>query len=130
MFEYVNRKRDPITVAFYCGCVPFGLAWAVYRSLKTGFALEAYFITCAVFVLNPFEFRQQDVKQRWFWKIILRTGAVIHPLLLIGLWFLDSTYPVFVTGTGTIFFMAFIVAMAEIIVLGETVRRVRPDDEP
>jgi hypothetical protein len=128
MFEYVDGGTDRVTVIFYWGCVPFGLAWAFHNSLVTGFALEAYLISIGVFVLNPFEMQKQDAKQRWFWQIMLRAGAVVHPLCLIGLWFLDATYPAFVTGTGTIFFMALVVAGGEMVILGETVERFRPEN--
>lgn len=128
MFDYINQKRDPITIVFYCGGAPFGLAWALHQSLITGFALETYLITCIAFVLQPFEFRKQDIKQRWFWKILLGAGAFVHPAFLVGLWFLDSRYPTFVTGTGTIFLMGFVVGIVEMIILDQTVQRYRPDD--
>jgi hypothetical protein len=37
----------------------------------------------------------------------------------------DATYPSFVTGTGTLFFVAFVVAVIETEVLGETIDRFR-----
>lgn len=129
MFEDVVQKRDPITVIFYCGLAPFALAWWIHNSLTTGFLLEAYLISIAVFVIGPFEVRKQDSKERWFWNTMLRAGAVTHPLLLVGLWFLDATHPTFVAGTGTIFLVAFVVSMAETVLLGETVKRFRPADE-
>jgi hypothetical protein len=126
MFEYVTRKRDPIAIAFYCGTVPFGTLWALWPSLRTGFALEAYLITMFAFVLDPFEMHPQNVKQRWYWRIMLRSGALVHPLLLAGLWYLDATHPTFVEGTGTIFLVAFVIAIVEIVVLGNIVDRFRP----
>jgi hypothetical protein len=84
MFEYAARKRDPIAVAFYSGCVPFGVAWVLHNSLLTAFLLEAYLVTIGAFVLIPFELQPQNVKQKWFWKATLGTGAIIHPLLLPG----------------------------------------------
>jgi hypothetical protein len=79
-----------------------------------------------LFVFNPFEFQHQDVKKRWFWKIMLGTGAPIHAAFLAGLWFLDARYPTFVTGTGTIFFDAAIVYLAETAILNKIVNRYRP----
>jgi hypothetical protein len=128
MFEYV-KQRDPVATVFYCGCIPFGLAWALHPSLMTGFALETYLISTGVFVLNPFEMQKQRVKQRWFWRIMLRAGAPVHSFFLVGLWLLDRTSPAFVMGTGTIFIVSFAVSMCEIVILGETVRRFAPPDQ-
>jgi hypothetical protein len=91
MFDYVDGGMDRVTIVFYCGAVPFAVAWLVHNSLTTAFALEAYRITCGVFVVNPFEMEKQYVKQRWLWRIMLRAGAVVHPLLLVGLWLLDKS---------------------------------------
>ena len=129
MFEYITRKRDPVAVAFYCGCVPFGILWVLHNSLVTGFSLEAYLITIGAFVLNPFELQPQNVKQRWFWKAMLRGGAIVHPLLLGGLWLLDATYPTFVTGTGTLFFVAIMVGALESVILSSIVDRFRPTEQ-
>ncbi len=128
MFDDIGRKRDPQTIAFYCGAIPFGLAWALHQSLATGFALEVYLITCIVFVVSPFEFHPLDVKQRWFWKITLRAGAVVHSVTLLALWVLDVSYHRLVAGTGTIFLMAFVVSSAEVVILGEIVDGQRPPD--
>ncbi len=114
MFEYVNRKRDPIALAFYVGCVPFAILWVWHNSLVTGFLLEAYLITMGAFVLvNPFELQPQNVKQRWFWNAMLRSGAIVHPLFLAGLWYLDATHPTFVEGIGTLFLVAIMVGAPE-----------------
>src|SRR5690242_6356766 len=107
MFEYVKKRRDPVSLIFYCGCIPFGVAWALHQSFGTGFSLEAYLLTTLVFIVGPFEIRKQDAKQRWFWTVMLRTGAVVHPLTLVGLWMLDTAYPILLSGTGTLFLMAF-----------------------
>jgi len=127
MFEYVRRKRDPISIAFYCGAIPFGSAWVIHNSLWTGFALEVYVISVGSFVLLPFEFQTQDVKQRWFWEAMLRIGAIVHPLLLGGLWLLDARYPVLVTGTGTIFLVTILLGALESVILSVLVNRRRPD---
>ena len=128
MFGFVNRKRDPIAVIFYCGLIPFGLFWALSRSLIAGFAMQAYLVTAIVFVFYPFEMQVQNVKQWSFWKRMLRVGTVAHLLFLTGLWYLDVTYPIFVTGTGTVFFTAFVVGVIETVAVGEIVDRSRPDD--
>jgi hypothetical protein len=129
MFEYVSRKRDPVVVLFYCGTIPFGILWAVRPSLGTGFLLEAYLITMGTFAIVPFETRQQDVKQRWYWKFMLRAGSLVHMPMLACLWYIDATYPSFVTGTGTLIFVAFVIAVIEMVVLGEIVDRFRPSVE-
>ncbi len=129
MFDYVNRKRDPIALAFYCGCVPFAILWVLHNSLVTGFWLEAYLITTGAFVLNPFELQPQNVKQRWFWNAMLRSGAIVHPLFLAGLWFLDAMHPAFVEGTGTLFFVAIMVGALESVILSSIVDRSRPPDQ-
>ena len=126
MFEYVIRKRDPIAIAFYVGCVPFGLAWAFHQSMITGFLLEAYLITCMTFAFMPFEVYQNRAKQPWFWKSMIRKGVLVHPVFLAAVWFLDATYPAFVTGTGTIFFIGFVIGVAEAVLLGEIVDRTQP----
>ncbi len=123
MFEDSVEKRDPITIIFYCGLAPFVVAWWIRNSLATGFAMEAYLVTCCVFIVDPFEMRKEYVRQRWYWRIMLRAGLIVHPPVLIGLWFLDKTHSVFVDGTGTIFLMALAISVAEIVILGETVKR-------
>lgn len=126
MFDYI-KQRDPRAVAFYWGCVPFAILWLLHNSLLTVFLFEAYLITVAVFVLCPFEFQQQDVKQQWFWKAMLRNGAIIHPLLLGSLWFLDAAYPAtFVEGSTTLFFVAIIIGAMESYILSSIVDRSRP----
>jgi hypothetical protein len=127
MFDYINTKRDPITIIFYTVGAPFGLAWALHQSLITGFALQFYLMTCIAFVLQPFEFRQKEVKQRWYWKIILCFGALIHPAFLVGLWFLDASHPTFVTGTATVIFMGFAIGTVEMIILDQIVDYYRPE---
>jgi hypothetical protein len=126
MFDYVSRKTDPKQIAFYCGCVPFAIPWTLHNSLWTGFLLEAYLISVTVFVFLPFDFEEQNTKQRWFWKAMLRFGAVVHPLFLGGLCLLDATYAAFVTGTGTIVFMAIVVGAIESVILSRIVSQHRP----
>jgi hypothetical protein len=127
MFEYVDTKTtSPVMIAFYIGSVPFGILWVFYSCLWTGFALEAYIITMCVFVLQPYDFRQKDLKKRWYWKSMLIGGALIHPLFLGGLWFLDSRFPIFVGGSGTIFLMAILLGPLEGIILASIVKRFSP----
>ncbi len=127
VFEYINRKKDPIAVVFYCGLIPFGLFWVLRRSLIAGFALQTYLITVVVFVFYPFEMQAHNIKQWWFWKRMLGVGVVIHTLLLAGLWLLDVNFRIFVTGTGTVFFVGFVAGVIEMIALGEMVDRSRPE---
>ncbi|HXX43310.1 MAG TPA: hypothetical protein VEJ38_01180 [Candidatus Acidoferrales bacterium] len=127
MFEDSVEKRDPVTIIFYCGLVPFAVAWWIRNSLATGFAMEAYLVTCCVFIVDPFEMRKERVRQRWYWRIMLRAGLIVHPPVLIGLWFLDKTHSVFVGGTGTIFLMALVISVCEIAILGEIVKRFQPE---
>src|SRR6266700_6404786 len=127
MFEYINRKRDPVTVAIYCGGVPFAIAWVLHNSIGTAFALEAYLVTMEVFVINPFELQSENVKQRWFWRGTLLGGAVVHPLVLGGIWFLDSNNPAFIKGGGTLFFVAIMVGALEIVTLNSIANRFRPE---
>jgi hypothetical protein len=129
MFEYINQKRDPVAIIFYCGLIPFGLFWVIRRSLITGFALQAYVITIIVFVFYPFEMKVQNIKQWLFWKRMLQVGAPAHLLLLTGLWFLDATYHVFVTGTGTVFLTAFVAGVIETVAVGEILDRPRLTDD-
>lgn len=126
MFEDSVEKRDPITVILYCGLAPFAVAWWIHNSLATGFAMEAYLVTCCVFVVDPFEMRKEYVKQRWYWRIMLRAGLIVHLPVLAGLWFLDKTHSVFVDGTGTIFFMALVISVVEIGVFEGIVKQLRP----
>jgi hypothetical protein len=129
MFEYINQKRDPVAVIFYCGLIPFGLFWVIRRSPIAGFALQSYVISIIVFVVYPFEMKVKNIKRWSFWKRMLQIGASAHLLLLTGLWFLDATYPVFVTGTGTVFFTAFVAGVIEMVVVGEILDRPRLTDD-
>lgn len=129
MFEDSIEKRDPITIIFYSGLAPFALAWWIHRGLATGFAMEAYLITCCVFVVDPFEIHNKYVKQGWYWRIMARAGVAIHPMVLVAVWFLDKLHPVFVDGTGTIFFMALVIAVAEAGILQRIVKQFGPARE-
>lgn len=129
MFEDIDRKRDPIATAFYCGSAPFGLLWVLYQAVWTAFLLQAYVITMAVFVLDPFDARPQRAKQRGFWRAMLLSGVIVHPALLFGLWYLDSAHPNLVEGWVTLFTVAFVIAVVELVVLGEIVDRLRPSEE-
>jgi hypothetical protein len=60
---------------------------------------------------------------------MLKFGAVVHPLFLGGLCLLDVTYSAFITGTGTIFFMAIVVGAAESVMLSKIVNQHRPPDQ-
>jgi hypothetical protein len=126
MFDDLNRKRDPATLIFYCGLVPFGLFWVFHRSLVAGFALQTYAVTVIVFVFYPLEIQRKNITHWSFWNRMLQVGAVPHLLFLSGLWYLDATYPTFVAGTGTVFFTAFVVGVIEMVVVGEILDRSRP----
>ncbi len=128
MFDYINQKRDPASLIFYCCGIPFGLFWVVSRSLVAGFALQAYIITAAVFVFYPFEMKAKNLRQWEFWKRILRVGVPVDLLFLTCLWYVDSNYRVFVTGTLTVSFVGFVVGVIETILVGEILDRSRPDD--
>ena len=130
MFEDSVERRDPITVIFYCGLAPFAVVWWIHQGLATGYALEAYLVSCCVFIVDPFEMRQEYVKQQWYWRIMLRAGLIVHPLVLIGLWFVDKSHSVFVDGTGTIFFMALVISVAETAILRQIVEHYRPANRP
>jgi hypothetical protein len=122
MFDYM-QKRDPFAIAFYCGAVPFGLLWAFHHAVWTAFLLQAYLITMAVFVLDTFEMRPNRAKQRRFWKVMLLTGVLVHPLLLFCLWRLDAVYPGLVRRWGPLFIVAILASILEMVILGETVDR-------
>jgi hypothetical protein len=127
MFEYINPTRNRIAIIFYCGLVPVGLFWILRESALAAFLLQVYVISAGVFLFYPFTIRRQNVKQWWFWKRMLLGAAVPHPLVLTGLWYVDSKYPVLVTGTGTVFFIAFVIGVIEVIVVGEIVDRAWTD---
>ncbi len=129
MFEYIKQKRDPVAIIFYCGLIPFGSFWVIWRSLIAGFALQAYVITVIVFVFYPFEMKSLSLRQWFFWKQLLQVGITAHLIFLTGLWFLDDNYPIFVTGTGTVFLTAFVIGVIEMVVVGEILDRVHPTDD-
>jgi hypothetical protein len=120
MFDYINRKRDPVELAFYWGSVPFALFWVVWASPAAAFALQAYVVTMCTFALGPFNTHKKVVKQRWYWKRLLGIGALAHPIVLGGLWYLNMRYPLG-TGTGTVFLIAFVVGIVEMITVGAIV---------
>ena len=128
MFEYSDQKRDPAAIIFYCGLIPFGVFWVVHRSVATGFALQSYSIAASVFVFYPFEMKARKLKDWPFWKRMLRVGVPINVLFLLGLWFLDTHFPIFVTGIVAVTFTSFILGVVETVVVGEILDRSRPDD--
>jgi hypothetical protein len=130
LFEYSDQKRDPVTVIFYCGLIPFGLFWVIHRSVATGFALQSYFIVAIVFVIYPFEMKARSLKDWSFWRRMLQVGVPVSVLFLLGLWLLDTHYPVFVTGIVAIAFTSFVVGVIEMILVGETVDRLFKMENP
>ena len=126
MFEYSNQKRDPVAIVFYCGLIPFGLCWVVYRSLVAAFALQSYLIGAIVFVVYPFEMKARNLKEWSFWKRMLQVGVPVSVLFLSGLWVLESHYPIFVGGIVAVTFTSFVLGIVEMIVVGEIVDRLRP----
>lgn len=123
MFDYINQKRDPISLIFYSGLIPFGIFWIFARNLIAGFCFQAYLVTAAVFVFYPFEMHPQLVRKWQFWSCLLRVGLGTHLLALLGLWYLDSTFPLFVTGTATLGFVGLVFGIIEVVIVGEIVDR-------
>jgi hypothetical protein len=121
MFDYINRKRDPVSLIFYSGLIPFALFWIFARNLIAGFCFQAYLVTAVVFVFYPYEMHPQLVRKWQFWNRLLRVGLGIHLLVLLGLWYLDSTFPALVMGTGTLGFVGLVVGIVEMIAVGEVV---------
>ena len=76
-----------------------------------------------VFVLDTFEMRPKRAKQQGFWKTMLLTGTLIHPLFLLGLWYLDAAHPGLIATVWNLMFVAFLIGLLEMVILGETVDR-------
>jgi hypothetical protein len=128
MFEYGNESSDTNSIVIYCGAGVLALIWIIYPLPLVGFVIEAYFLTCVIFVTNPFEFRKQDLKKAWFWRTMLGAGAVIHLPVLVGLWFLDTTYPALLSGILPMFLVTVIILVPEIVIFDQIVRRFKPDE--
>ena len=129
MFEYSNQKRDPIQIIFWCGGIPFIVFWLFHRhSIIAAFAVQVYVVSAAVFLFYPFTIQPQNVRQKWFWKLLLQAGIMPHLLFLTGLWYFDVTYPNFTTTPGTVIFMAFVLGVIEMFVVSMIMDRLHPDD--
>lgn len=127
---WIDSLRENPPLAFvYLGGVPFAILWIFHTSLWTGFAMQAYLITAFVFVLRPFANEKPNLKKQWFWRVMLTRGALVHILFMGGLLSLDAKFPAFVTGTGTIFFMAIVVGGVEATHIGSIVNRSRPKEQ-
>jgi hypothetical protein len=119
MFEYGNKKTDPVTIAIWCSVVPFGLFWAFHRSLMSAFLVQASIITIGAFFYGlKIPKAWENIDKRWFIKSILVTTIVIHPLLLAVAWYLDANYPILIAGAGSVFVTGFVAAVIEMIVVG------------
>jgi hypothetical protein len=121
-------KSNPVRFIFYCGAVPFALLWIFRSSLATGFMFQVYLLTIGVFVDGPFRNQPEKARKWWFWKAMLQSGAVIHPIFLVGMWSLDVTYPSFVIGGATLFLLVFVASVLEAIILKSVVGRFRQVD--
>lgn len=121
-----SLRANPALALVYLGLVPFAILWILHNSLWTGFAMQLYLVTAFVFVLEPFAHEKPNLRKRWFWKAMLTRGAPIHLLFMGGLWCLDARYPIFVTGTGTVFFMLIVVGGVEATQVSLIVDRSRP----
>ena len=119
-------KENPIRSIIYCGAIPFAGLWIFHNSERNGFALQAYFVTTFVFVYEPFRNKKLEVKRWSFWKAMLMAGMPIHPLFLVGMWYLDRTYSSFVKGGATLFLLVFLATVLESIILGHFVDRFLP----
>jgi hypothetical protein len=143
MFEQANRKNgffesvgalgylvksNPVSAIFYCGAIPFAVLWIAHNSVATAFALQAYCVTTLVLLDDPFRTERQNVKEWWFWKALLRGGALIHPFVLAGIWWLDAAHLALVTRGVGLFSVAFVAGALEVVVLGLIVDRCRPPD--
>jgi hypothetical protein len=126
MFEYGNESSDPISIVIYCGVGVLALIWVIDPLPLFGFLIEAYLLTCVIFVTIPFEFQKQDLKKTWFWRIMLGAGVVIHLPLLVGLWFLDTAYPALLSGILPMFLVAVTFLVPEIVIFDQIVKRLRP----
>ena len=65
--------------------------------------------------------RQVDVESRRG-----ECGAIVHPLFLTGMWYLDVTYPSFVIGGATLILLVFAASVVESIILKSLVSRFQP----
>jgi hypothetical protein len=126
MFEYGNEKRDPLPIVIYCGAGACGLLRLLYPLQLTGYIAEAYILTCGIFVSIPFEFQKREVKEGWFWKVMLGAGALIHLPLMVALWFLDDRFPVLTWGFLPMFVVSVLIGVPEVVIFHLLVNRFRP----
>lgn len=122
------RANPPLTFV-YLGTIPFALPWIFHSSLWTGFVLEGYWITAFVFVLQPFDNEKPNIKKKWLWKVMLTKGIALHLLFMGGLLFVDAKFPVFVSGTGTVFLTVVLVGGVEATHMKSIVDRSRPKEK-
>jgi cyanate permease len=95
MFEFINDDDDGIglnapTICFVLGWLPFIIAWAEYNTVLTEWLVQVYFLTILIFIVYPTKYARKNVRQRWFWKAMLAVALVLHPVILVGMWFVDA----------------------------------------
>ena len=129
MFEYQNEGRDDAKIIVWCIVIPLSVFYAFHRSLFSAFLLQVSVasILCFVFGLEIHK-QRANLSKSWSIKSTLITICLIHPLFLVIAWQLDATYPVLITGAGSIFVTGFVVGVIEMIVAGEITKRFRSLD--
>lgn len=119
-------KANPALTAIYAGVIPLATLWIIRDSFATAFALQVYLITAFVFIDNPLRNQKQRAKSWFFWKRMLLVGAIIHPLLLAGIWYADLTFPSFTVGGASLILLVFICGAVELVVVNSLVDRFWP----
>jgi hypothetical protein len=129
MFEYGNEKVDPAKIAVWSVVVPLGIFWAFHRSLLSAFLLQASVISIAAFFYGlKVQDAWENISKYWFIKTIFVTTCLIHPSFLVIAWYLDASYPILITGVGSIFVTGFVVGVIEMVVVAEITKRFRSLD--
>lgn len=143
MFEGTNRKglisesagalvylvaENPVRTGIYVGAIPFVALWIVRNSVATAFTLQVYLITTEVFVRDALRRQPGGVGRRRFWRAMLTTGAVAHPVVVAGVWYLDLWYRSFVTGGATLFLLVIVCSVVEAVTLRSAIAHFWPED--
>ncbi len=94
MFESIRSDGtgitlDAATICFILGWLPFIVAWAVYNTAFTEWLVQVYFLTVFVFIVYPRKYERKNLKRLWFWKAMLVVALVLHPAIVVAVWFLD-----------------------------------------
>ena len=132
MFENINGndglELDAVNICLFLGCVPFVIAWGHYNTAFTEWLFQTYFNTFMIFINYPRWYEKRNLRKPWFWKAMLLVALVLHPAILVGMWFVDVSTKTKWHDSATMLAIGAIACVLELVILNKIVDHFRPPE--